>query len=518
MDLMKVMAIHIANINRKLDLLAIRPLEQITSHQQAFCNCGPVIDKLSMLPTILTEILQKVKTSNIDESTFNYTNHDSSDIVILQKTLGLSASSPIKKEANTQGMYSISTDESLQLKEIVPTNSDCTNERPALKPKPLSKRQKKRARKARKQTYAKAVNDNLYKIFSVFHKPHTQGSGPSGNQKALNQVKATRVGAVNGSGLLPAAASPKSVVHKMSQSTVQFQSNLHALEMRVMELLDQAPRKRRATEETHMSSEKSSNQPVALIPRKDPPGSITAGLPRPKDVPQAAASASTLSGRNKKQPAPQVSSCQATASHTAATQFTATFPDTTEGIMSSLKLHPRKGSCTQAGATQVIEISPDTMSEQLAFSKTDLQAIKITFSNNQHSLLVIFNVYAHPWKNRKVLLFDELLNKVEEIRCANPAWDILVTGDFNANLIHTPEPDEQLAAENAIWSVPLQKSPAQKRLDTRGKQLVEALEHMSMRVLNGRINDDVLPNFTHHSAVHDNNRLYSRVSSLASSC
>ncbi|KAJ1125034.1 hypothetical protein NDU88_003530 [Pleurodeles waltl] len=62
MDLMNVMAIHIADINRKLDLLAIRPLEQISNQQQAFCNCGPVIDKLSMLPTILTEILQKVKT------------------------------------------------------------------------------------------------------------------------------------------------------------------------------------------------------------------------------------------------------------------------------------------------------------------------------------------------------------------------------------------------------------------------------------------------------------------------
>ncbi|KAJ1115727.1 hypothetical protein NDU88_003949 [Pleurodeles waltl] len=138
--------------------------------------------------------------------------------------------------------------------------------------------------------------------------------------------------------------------------------------------------------------------------------------------------------------------------------------------------------------------------EQLAFSKTDLQAIKITFNNNQHAPLVIFNAYAHQRKNWKVLLYDELLNRVEEKGCANPAWDILVTGDFNANLMHTPEPDEQLAAENAIRSVPLQTLPAQKGLDTRGKQLVEALEHMSMRVLNGSINDDVPQSFTHHSA------------------
>ncbi|KAJ1089373.1 hypothetical protein NDU88_002524 [Pleurodeles waltl] len=126
MDLMNVMAIHIADINRKLDLLAIRPLEQISNQQQAFCNCGPVIDKLSMLPTILTEILQKVKTSNIEEAIFNTTSHDSGDIVSLQKTPGLAASSPTKKEATTQGIYSISTDESSQLKEVVPTNSECT--------------------------------------------------------------------------------------------------------------------------------------------------------------------------------------------------------------------------------------------------------------------------------------------------------------------------------------------------------------------------------------------------------
>ncbi|KAJ1095735.1 hypothetical protein NDU88_000891 [Pleurodeles waltl] len=209
MDLTKVMAIHIADINRKLDLLAIRPLEQISSQQQAFCNSGPVIDKLSMLPTILTEILQKVKTSNIEEATFNNTNHDLGDIVILQKTPGLAASSPTKKEANTQGIYSISADESPQLIEIVPTNSECTNERPARKPKPLSKRQKKRARKARKQTWAKAANDNLYPIFSVFQKPQTQGSGSLGNQKAPNYGKATRVRAVNGLDLSPTAASPK---------------------------------------------------------------------------------------------------------------------------------------------------------------------------------------------------------------------------------------------------------------------------------------------------------------------
>ncbi|KAJ1109010.1 hypothetical protein NDU88_006379 [Pleurodeles waltl] len=340
MDLMNVMAIHIANINRKLDLLAIRPLEHISSQQQVFCNCGPVIDKLSMLPTILTEILQKIKTSNADEATFNNTNHDSGYKVTLHKTPGLAASSPTKNEANTKGIYSISMDESSQLKEIVPTNSECTNERPARKPKPLTKRQKKRARKARKQTSAKAVNDNLYPIFSVLQKPQTQGSGASGNQKAPNHGKATRDGAVNGLGPSPTAASPKSAVHKMSQSTVQFQFNPHASEFRVREVLDQAPRQRCPREKTHRSIEKSPNQPDAPIPRRDQLWSITAGILRPKDVPHAAASAATLFGKNKKQLVLQVSPCQATTAHTAATQFAATSPGTTAGIMSSLKLYP----------------------------------------------------------------------------------------------------------------------------------------------------------------------------------
>ncbi|KAJ1194435.1 hypothetical protein NDU88_003724 [Pleurodeles waltl] len=178
----------------------------------------------------------------------------------------------------------------------------------------------------------------------------------------------------------------------------------------------------------------------------------------------------------------------------------------------------KKSGRPSGGLATYISTALLVSTEQLAFSKTNLQAIKITFSNNQHAPLVIFNVYAHPRKNRKVLLFDELLNKVEEIRSANPAWDILVTGDFNANLIHNPEPDEQLAAENTIWSVPLQISPAQKRLDARGKQLLEALEHMSMRVLNGRNNDDVPPSFTHHSAKSATIIDYIRVSSLACSC
>ncbi|KAJ1097436.1 hypothetical protein NDU88_002555 [Pleurodeles waltl] len=366
MDLMKVMAIHIDDINHKLDLLAIRPLEQISSQQQAFCNCGPVIDKLSMLPTILTEILQKVKTSSTDEETFNTASHDSGDIVRLQKILGLVASSPTKEEANTQGIYSISTDESSQLKEIVPTNSECTIEHSARKPKPLTKRQKKRARKARKQTCAKAANDNLYPIFLVFQKPQSQDSGSPGIQKAPNYGKATRDGTVNGLGSSPTASSPKSAVHKMSQSTVQFQSNPspksavhkmsqstvqfqsnpHALELRVREVLDQAPRQRCPKEKAHMSSKKSPNQPDALIPRKAQPWSITAGILRLKDVPHAAASAATLFGRNKKQLVPQVSPCQATTLHVAATQFAATSPGTTAGIMSSLKLDPWKGSCT----------------------------------------------------------------------------------------------------------------------------------------------------------------------------
>ncbi|KAJ1110193.1 hypothetical protein NDU88_007548 [Pleurodeles waltl] len=130
----------------------------------------------------------------------------------------------------------------------------------------------------------------------------------------------------------------------------------------------------------------------------------------------------------------------------------------------------------------------------------DVQAIKINFSNSHHVPLIIFNVYAHPRKYRKALLFEQLLQKVEEKRCVNPTWDVLVTSDFNTNLIYTREPDDQLAAENAIWSVLPQFPLAQTRLDIRGKQLVEALEHLSMRVLNGRVTEDLPPKPTYYSA------------------
>ncbi|KAJ1175286.1 hypothetical protein NDU88_000574 [Pleurodeles waltl] len=107
--------------------------------------------------------------------------------------------------------------------------------------------------------------------------------------------------------------------------------------------------------------------------------------------------------------------------------------------------------------------------EQLGFSKNDLQAVKLIFRDNQQTPHVIFNVYAHPQKHLKTLLFEKLLNKAEEIRCAQPTLDILVTGDFNAHLIHTPEPDEQLAAENAPWSVLPQLPSIWKRSDAMGK-------------------------------------------------
>ncbi|KAJ1116697.1 hypothetical protein NDU88_004903 [Pleurodeles waltl] len=150
-----------------------------------------------------------------------------------------------------------------------------------------------------------------------------------------------------------------------------------------------------------------------------------------------------------------------------------------------------KSGRASGGLATYISMALQVTTEQLAFSLTDLQAINIFFSFNRHTPLIIFNVYAHPRKHRKVLLFEKLLQKVEEIRCANPTWDILVTGEFNSNLIYTPEPGEQLAAENAIWSVLPQLPSIQTKLDIRGKQLVEALEHLSMRVLNGRVEGDV---------------------------
>ncbi|KAJ1104927.1 hypothetical protein NDU88_002335 [Pleurodeles waltl] len=91
-----------------------------------------------------------------------------------------------------------------------------------------------------------------------------------------------------------------------------------------------------------------------------------------------------------------------------------------------------KSGRASGGLATYISTALQVTTEQLAFSSMGLQAIKIYFSFNRHAPLIIFNVYAHPRKHRKVLLFEKLLQKVEDIRCTNPAWDILVTGDFNS--------------------------------------------------------------------------------------
>ncbi|KAJ1202699.1 hypothetical protein NDU88_006496 [Pleurodeles waltl] len=238
-DLMNIMATHITDINRKLDLLAIRPTEQKcnTDQQQEFCNCGPIIDKSSMLPNILTEILEKVKTNKSDGAISKNPKHDPSHIATHQKILGAVTSCPAKEEANIQGTSfrgypdskdrskpfalvnisdvdpatamgiqkeklksanSICTDESAQSEKTVPTNSECTNEHLASTPKRLSKRQKKRARKARKKAYTKAASGNLYPIFSVHQKLKSRVFGTLGNPQAPNHVKVTRVGVANG--------------------------------------------------------------------------------------------------------------------------------------------------------------------------------------------------------------------------------------------------------------------------------------------------------------------------------
>ncbi|KAJ1099185.1 hypothetical protein NDU88_004289 [Pleurodeles waltl] len=367
---MNIMATHITDINRKLDLLAIWPTEQKcnTDQEQDFCNCGPIIDKLSMLPNILTEILEKVKTNKSDGAISKNLKHNPSHIATHQKILGSVTSCPAKEEANIQGtsfrsytdskarskpfalanisdvdpatvmgiqkekptsINSICTDESAQLEKTVPTNSECTNEHLAPTPKRLSKRQKKRARKARKKTYTKTATGKLYPIFSVHQKPQIRVFGTSGNPQAPNHVKVTKEGAANSSAQLTAGgiqppASPTSVEHKMHRPTEQSQSKLYCSEMRVEELMDLAPRQECPMAETHMGSKKSAIQSDAHSPVKNPPGTTIAGILRPKDVPQVVSLGTKFSGRHKKQSVFQRSSTQV-----GALQFTATRPDTT---------------------------------------------------------------------------------------------------------------------------------------------------------------------------------------------
>ncbi|KAJ1215546.1 hypothetical protein NDU88_003154 [Pleurodeles waltl] len=55
------------------------------------------------------------------------------------------------------------------------------------------------------------------------------------------------------------------------------------------------------------------------------------------------------------------------------------------------------------------------------------------------------------------------------VEYTDPTCDIIVTGDFNANLIYTPDEDETLLAANVVWNV----SPF-KRIDYKGQSHIMA--------------------------------------------
>ncbi|KAJ1161794.1 hypothetical protein NDU88_002275 [Pleurodeles waltl] len=336
MDLMKVMATCIAGINHKLDPLAFHPTEQNSNLRLLPCNCGPILDKLCTLPQVLIEILQEVKAGKTNEAISR--NQGTSE-----KTPAFGVSSPAKKDANIQCINPMITDgsgRSTQSEQTASTNLESIIEQPAPALKPLTKRQKKRARKARKQTCANAINDNLYPIFSTLRQPQNRALGTASSMQISNSFKAIREGVVTSpehqltEEHLP-DDSPMSPKYNMPHPTSQDQLNGHALATRLA-----VPCQGGLRAGNCIYKDKSEIHLDAQLPVRIPPEP-----PSDAAVAQATSSLSTI-----------------------------TLLDKSQGILSSLKTSSRQRSSAQVNAGQVIVIPAGTKNNNLTPLVDDSQS------------------------------------------------------------------------------------------------------------------------------------------------
>mgnify|MGYP002804435076 CR=1 FL=1 len=140
-------------------------------------------------------------------------------------------------------------------------------------------------------------------------------------------------------------------------------------------------------------------------------------------------------------------------------------------------------------------------STQVPTTESCLQIIKLELNEGGKShFLLIFNVYAHPSKNVKEKVLTELIERITEARSSDPRAGLIISGDFNLNLLYTPEDDEILAMENEYWAIPPQHDLEALRKNRSAEKLVTSLEHQALRVVNGRLAGDIPPRFTFHSA------------------
>ncbi|KAJ1082091.1 hypothetical protein NDU88_002261 [Pleurodeles waltl] len=117
-----------------------------------------------------------------------------------------------------------------------------------------------------------------------------------------------------------------------------------------------------------------------------------------------------------------------------------------------------------------------------------LQAVKLAKYLPTSALpLLIINVKIHSSLARKQETIDILLLFVTTQTTSNPTLLILMTGDFNMNLLQAETQDQIVEIHDHLWHIPSFQAFTQKK-DVRGRLFANDVRHLGLRSLNSLIN------------------------------
>lgn len=111
-------------------------------------------------------------------------------------------------------------------------------------------------------------------------------------------------------------------------------------------------------------------------------------------------------------------------------------------------------------------------------------------TNKRDTNIMIINVYIQP--KFKTKLAKEMCNFVETCIREGPTTDLILTGDLNHNLMGSSS-DEEVLLQKVTWNIPPQGKPQSCKQTKVGQLILEDLEHLNLRALNGRLPEDNPP-------------------------
>ncbi|KAJ1187817.1 hypothetical protein NDU88_004587 [Pleurodeles waltl] len=107
------------------------------------------------------------------------------------------------------------------------------------------------------------------------------------------------------------------------------------------------------------------------------------------------------------------------------------------------------------------------------------------------------NIYIPPEKVCKLEAVRQLKEKSEELLNNAPCPELILSRDFNMNLLGTELSEEAITAQNTFWQIPDEISSRFYKRDSLGKLLIKDLEAMGLRSTNGCYSTDRSPSFTY---------------------